>query len=274
RASVTSPICRVVPEISKAEERLVRNTHHPEVHMSRTLIVAVVLGTGIWSPGLAGGPAGEQGAKSVIGQAAQAMGADGLNTLEFSATGQDFALGQAYNPSAPWPKFIEKSYTRVIDYRTPATRVDRIRLQGENPPHGGGLQPIRGEQPQTQTTIVSASTPWVQQLDIWMTPHGFLKAAAAGNATVNARTLNGKKYDVLSFTGRNKAQVNGYVNDRHVVERVETWIDNAMLGDMLFEAIYTEYKDFNGVMFPTRIVQKQGGYPIFDLTVSDVKPNA
>jgi glyoxylase-like metal-dependent hydrolase (beta-lactamase superfamily II) len=43
---------------------------------------------------------------------------------------------------------------------------------------------------------------------------------------------------------------------------------------MSFEALYSDYKDYGGIKFPTHIVQKQGGYPILDLTVSDVKPNA
>src|SRR5204863_1285094 len=86
-------------------------------------------------------------------------------------------------------------------------------------------------------------------------------------------TLGGKKYTVLTFTGQNKAKVNGYINDQNMVERVETWIDNAMLGDMLFDATYTGYKDFGGVKFPTKIVQRQGDYPILDLTITDVKPN-
>jgi glyoxylase-like metal-dependent hydrolase (beta-lactamase superfamily II) len=58
-----------------------------------------------------------------------------------------------------------------------------------------------------------------------------------------------------------------------MVEKVETWIDNTVLGDMLFEALYSNYKDFGGIKFPSQITQKQGGYPIFDLTVTDVKPN-
>src|SRR5439155_6342397 len=97
---------------------------------------------------------------------------------------------------------------------------------------------------------------------------------AMNNATVKAQTIAGKKYDVLTFTGQNKAQVNGYINDQHLVERVETWIDSPYLGDMLFDASYSNYKDFGGVKFPMKIVQKQGDYPIFDLTVTDVKPNA
>ena len=55
--------------------------------------------------------------------------------------------------------------------------------------------------------------------------------------------------------------MNGYINDQNLVERVETWIDNALLGDMLFEARYSDYKDFGGVKFPMHIVQTQGGYP-------------
>jgi glyoxylase-like metal-dependent hydrolase (beta-lactamase superfamily II) len=219
------------------------------------------------------GVSAAQDAKTVLGDASKALGADTLNTVEYSATGFDYVLGQAYNPSSPWPKFINKTYTRAIDFRTPASKVDRIRMQGENPPRGGGQQPVIGEQPQTQTIIVGPNTPWVQQLEIVMMPHGFVRAAAAKNATVKAQTVGGKRYNVVTFTGDNKALVNGYINDQHLVEKVETWIDSPYLGDMLFEASYSNYRDFNGVKFPMKIVQKQGDYPIFDLTVSDVKVN-
>jgi glyoxylase-like metal-dependent hydrolase (beta-lactamase superfamily II) len=218
--------------------------------------------------------ASAQDAKTVIANASKTLGVDTLKTVQYSATGFDFALGQAPNPSSPWPKFINKSYTRAIDFETPASRVDRVRVQGENPPHGGGQQPIVGEQPVNQTIIVGAGTPWVQQLEIWMMPHGFLRAAAARNATLDSKTIGGKKYTVVTFLGDNKAKVNGYINAQNLVDRVETWIDNPFLGDMPFEAIYSDYKDVAGAKFPMHIVQKQGGYPVFDLTVADVKANA
>ena len=223
---------------------------------------------------LVGLSASAQDARTVVANASKAIGVDALKTVQYSATGSDFVLGQAPNPSAPWPRFTNKSYTRAINFETPASRVDRVRVQGENPPHGGGQQPLVGEQPQNQTVIVGAGTPWVQQLEIWMLPHGFLRAAAARNATAESKTMGGKKYTVVSFAGDNKAKVNGYINDKNQVERVETWIDNAFLGDTLFEAIYTDYKDVGGAQFPMHIVQKQGGFPIFDLTLTDVKANA
>src|SRR6185295_16423922 len=212
-----------------------------------------------------------QDAKSVIDDASKAMGS--MKTVEYSGSGFDFALGQNVNPTQPWPKFINKTYKRTMNFETPAYRMERIRMQGENPPRGGGQQPIVGEQNQNQTVVVGPNTAWVQQLELWMMPHGFLQAAAKNNATLSSKNIDGKKYNVLTFTGQNKAKVNGYINDQKMVERVETWIDNAMLGDMLFDATYSGYKDFGGVKFPTRIVQKQGDYPILDLTITDVKPN-
>ena len=218
--------------------------------------------------------ASAQDATTVIANASKAIGVDSLKTVQYSATGLDFALGQAPNPSSPWPKFINKSYTRVINFETPASKVDRVRTQGENPPHGGGQQPIVGEQPQSQTIVVTADTPWAQQLEIWIMPHGFLRAAAKRNAALEAKTVGGKKYSVLSFTGDNKAKVSGYINAQNQVERVETLIDNPFFGDMPFDAVYSDYKDVGGAQFPMHIVVRQGGYPTFDLNVTDVKPNA
>jgi glyoxylase-like metal-dependent hydrolase (beta-lactamase superfamily II) len=215
-----------------------------------------------------------QDGQVVIATALKAMGADNLKTIEYSATGFDFVLGQAPNPSSPWPKFTNKSYRRQIDFEAPASRVERVRVQFENPPRGGGQQPVRGEQAQNQTIVIGPNTPWTQQLEIWMTPHGFLRAAGARMASASSTTIGGRRLTVLSFIGQSGAQVKGYVNDQNLVERVETWVDDAFLGDTPFDAVYSDYRDFGGVKFPMRIVQNQGGYPIFDLSVTEVKPNA
>ena len=218
----------------------------------------------------------EQDAKTVISGATKALGADNLKTVEFSGSGFDYAIGQAPNPNLPWPKFIDKTYSRVVDLDAPASRMQRIRTQFENPPHGGGQQPIIGEQKQEQ--VVAAGSPQAGALrdELMMTlPYSFLRsAAAASDASVKSQTMGGKKYTVLSFTGSNKAAVRGYLNSDNLVERVETKIDNNVLGDMPFETAFSDYKDFGGVKFPTHIVQKQGGFPVLDLTITDVKPNA
>jgi hypothetical protein len=42
---------------------------------------------------------------------------------------------------------------------------------------------------------------------------------------------------------------------------VESWNTNPVLGDMLTETTYADYKDFGGVQFPTEITQKQARFP-------------
>jgi glyoxylase-like metal-dependent hydrolase (beta-lactamase superfamily II) len=82
------------------------------------------------------------------------------------------------------------------------------------------------------------------------------------------------KYNVAEFRLDNKYNVVGYINDKNLLERVKTWIDNDVLGDMPVEVSYDVYKDFGGVKFPTSIIEKQGGFPVLILSVADVKPNA
>ena len=109
---------------------------------------------------------------------------------------------------------------------------------------------------------------------IWLTPHGFIKAAMAGNAAAKAETVRGAKKTAISFTTPSKVRLEGTLNEQNLVERIETWVDNPVLGDMLVEAVFSDYKDFGGVKFPTHILQREGGYPVLDLTITDVKPNA
>jgi glyoxylase-like metal-dependent hydrolase (beta-lactamase superfamily II) len=215
--------------------------------------------------------AAAQDAKTVVDGAVKAMGAENLGSVRYSGSGFNFALGQAPNPSSPWPKFNVKTYERVIDFDAGATRESMVRTQAENPPRGGGLQPIVGERAQTQ--VNGFREPWAQQFEVWVNPAGFLKGALSNSATVQSKTVSGKKYNVVSFTAESKYKVNGYINDQNMIEKVETWVDNPVLGDMPVEVSYSDYKEFHGMKFPTKIAEKQGGYPVLDLTISDANKN-
>lgn len=106
----------------------------------------------------------------------------------------------------------------------------------------------------------------------WLTPHGFLKGAAANAATAKVSSEHGKK--VVTFTAFGKYNVKGTINAQNLVEHVETLVDVPYTGDTLVEGVYSEYKDFGGVKFPIHMVMKEGGYPTLDLTVADVQPNS
>src|SRR5580658_7165522 len=123
----------------------------------------------------AGAPAQVQDARAVVESAVKAMGAGNLGSIRYSGSGFTYALGQAVNPSSPWPKFNATMYERVIDFDAGSTRQVLVRTQAENPPRGGGQQPIIGEQNQTATN--GFEEPWASRFEVWMTPAGFLKGA-------------------------------------------------------------------------------------------------
>ena len=88
---------------------------------------------------------GAQDSKAALDAASAALGAPGLRSIEFSGRGFDYIFGQPYDASSPWPRFSVPAMTVSIDYTTPAIRDDRRRQQYENPPLGGGFQPLAGE---------------------------------------------------------------------------------------------------------------------------------
>ena len=228
---------------------------------------------------LLGGIALAQDAKTVLQNATKVIG--DVKSIQFSGTGHLAAVGQAWNPTSPWPETIVKSYTRTIDYGSQSSREELVRNEGD-PPAKGGAAPFGGDQ--RQVNLVSGQYAWNQpgnapqpavaaaeerQLQIWLTPHGFLNGAMQNNATAR----KGKGGTEVSFTAMGKFKVTGTVDSQGMVTKTETRIPNPVLGDMLVETDYSAYKDFTGVKFPTVIVQKQGGYPLLDLAVTDVKTN-
>jgi hypothetical protein len=109
-------------------------------------------------------------------------------------------------------------------------------------------------------------------LQVWLTPHGFLKAAAENHASARPGEDTGQKVTILTFTlGKNK--IVGTIDSRNLVTKVETWMANPVLGDMPFETEYSDYREFGGMKFPAHIFQKQGGSMTFDLTVTSAQAN-
>lgn len=210
--------------------------------------------------------------KTVVDRSLKAMGAENVKTLVISGEGADGCVGQPYNPnSAWWRRFSNKEYVRSIDLEARGWRLKRVRGEGETPGRGGcGAGPI-ADQRQNQVTMAGPMASWNSQLEYILLPEGFLRVALEKNASVKTETIKGKKYTVLSFMGDNKAPVEGYIDDAGYVDRVETKIDNNVLGDIVWDAEYSDWKDFNGLKFPTHIVQHQGEPKYFELTVNDVK---
>jgi len=221
---------------------------------------------------LIAGTAAAQDARTVIGNASKAMGVDGLNSVTFYGAGANFNLGQNNNSNAPWPRINANDYVRAIDFAQPASRATWVTYAA--PVTGGPAVQGNGQQ-----NITPANMAWAQQLEIWITPWGFLKGAAANNATVQAQTIGGRRFNVVTFNAPVKSpggqpyRVVGYIGPQGLVERVQTRLENPIFGDMLVDAEYTNYRDSNGLMFPAEWVQKRGGHPFFELQILGAHAN-
>ena len=210
-----------------------------------------------------------QDSRTALNDAVRTLGVAELKSVQYSGTGFVFAFAQNYRPDLPYPKF-HATYSRTIDYDRGVAREEIVRTQFENPPRGGGGQPLYSEA-RAAATVTGNST-WGGGA-LALTPHGFLKAAMAGKPNTTALRVDGKPMTMVSLIVRDQYTVNGYINAQGLVEKIDTWTANPILGDTLIETTFANYRSFGPVQFPTRIVQKQGGFPVLELSVADVTPN-
>jgi glyoxylase-like metal-dependent hydrolase (beta-lactamase superfamily II) len=248
----------------------------------KTLLAGLALSTGavalVPSPALA-----QESAAGVLKRASAAMGAP--NTIRYAGEGTGWTFGQAYLPEMPWPKITVHNQTRTINYATGSMREEMTLSRAE--PRGGGGYPLAGQQRNDQ--YVSGNFAWNQVAvapiagprfvpdrthQLWTTPHGVINAALRNNATVRWLPANGKPLAAVSFTDPGKFTATVFINDDYLVERVESRLPDAVLGEVSAVTAYSDYRDFGGVKFPTRIQQSQGGHPTLDLAVKEVQPNA
>ena len=217
-------------------------------------------------------------AQNRLEQAATAMGAASLNSIQYSGSGNVYSFGQGYEPGERWPLFKQRTYNASINYQTPAMRLIQVRSQGEVPPRGGGQQALAGDQ--RAVSVVSAKFAWQEAGNqaqpnngtaaertraIWSTPHGVIKAAMANSGKVDGNTVT------VSVEGR---EFKATLNAQNLVEKVVYLSTNEVIGDYPIEISYTDYGDFGGIKFPRHIVMNEDGHPTLDITVNDVRPNA
>jgi glyoxylase-like metal-dependent hydrolase (beta-lactamase superfamily II) len=230
----------------------------------------------------ASGIASAQDAPTVIANAQKALG--GVTSITYSGSAKDVAFQQCGASAAQMncqgthdPMRPITNYVRVIDLNAPASR----HTGGTNNIGPGGSTTTAPGTFFQQVTAQQAdlTQPWAGSIEFYVTPWGFLKGAAANNATVARRRVDGKQYNVVTWSPAVKAPsgkaytINGYVNDANQVERVETWVGENLMGDMHVVANYTGWKDFGGAMAPSKIVQTRGGLPFFEVDVTAARAN-
>jgi len=234
--------------------------------MLRTLAVTVLLMAALSPSSVA------QDAKTVIDDASRAMGLTGVNAITYAGSAATGNFGQSRTISFGLASTSINNYTRTIDFTQPASRTTGVTIP---PAVRGGPPP----QPGTFNQFITADAPWIQQLQIWVTPWGFLKGAAANNATMRSQKINGTTFKIVTWMTPQKApsgqpyRVVGYINPQNLIEHVETWVEHPILGDMHVDTLYSNYLDFGGLKVPSKIDQRQTGMSTFVAAITSASAN-
>ena len=252
------------------------------MRLGQTLTVGVVVSA------LAGGgahagtsDASYQKAKQTLDAGIQAIG--GLETLRAvkevwrSGTGTNWAQGQSMKPDALITRAVEvKSFSDFANRKSATETVvsgagaltarNRAVLQGDA---GFNHNVVGG----TLTAMAPGAIAGARNA-LRRDPAALLLTALG-----RAETLRSLSNDTIAFADTDGTQFAlTFDATTHLLSKVETLGDNAVLGDALTELVLSEYKDFpaggSTVKLPTRSVTRVAGDTTQDLKYAEVKLNA
>ena len=204
--------------------------------------------------------------EATIARASQAMGGSNLKSIRYTADGTGYTFGQAFVPGAAWPKITVHSQVRSINYDTGSMREEITISRAE--PTGGGGYPLQGQQRNDQ--FVSGVYAWNQTPagpqpgprfvgdrvhQLWITPHGVLKAAQRNKATAQTRSDG---TTALTFSEPGRFGATAVIGADGLVQRVDSRVPDPVLGEVDVVTRYSNYRDVAGVKFPGRIEQTHG----------------
>ena len=292
----------------------------------RILFLVSVLFGGTGAAGVAQQfPPGYVDPGPVLQAAARAIGTANVKCLTVSGTAYDGAVGQQKETgkNVDWPRIDSlANYTRTMNWEARTMKEEFDRTPGLNPAawkYGIGWTDGPLQQNRHQMFMVNGNHAWhmdgfgaepvasppqdaeIYQLEMWLNPHGFLKAAMMPGANPKAvwrwelgetgrdgpQTVP-EKVTVVSITVNGKYRVDATINQQHMLQRIHTWVPDPVLGDMNYEHEFTNasYIDLgDGVKFPTVWHSHEGwddnsqsqnistGHNAFGGSLSDIKAN-
>jgi len=228
----------------------------------------------------------------ILAAASAAIGEDKLSCISISGQAYTGKVGQQFinGYEIDWPRGEPlRNYTRIIDWENVRMLETFDREPGHNPAswkYGlGWYSGTPTQQEERQVFSLNGQYGWSQdgedarpvaarpldverwQLDMWLTPHGFLKAARLPGANPRATwrwelgemgrdgaTVNPEKVTIVSITVMDKYRVDATINSENLLQRTHTWVPDAVIGDTNYEHEFSnaDYIDIgDGIRFPT-----------------------
>ena len=258
----------------------------------------------------------------LLAAVSEEIGEANLRCITYSGSGYSGAVGQTYENAVniDWPRIDSMSnYTRTINWEAGTSVEIFTRQPGLTPASykygigwNGGTPTQQFPQ---QTHIVNGTTAWsidgnnqpvavspdiaeIYQLDLWLNPHGFLKAARMPGANPVAfwrweqiekgrdgNVVSPEKMHVVAITMMGKYRVDATINPQNQIQRIKTTVNIPALGDFNIEHESTDQRTFDNVKWPINWHSHQGwddnwqfyrqstGHNAYGGTFADVEPN-
>jgi hypothetical protein len=206
-------------------------------------------------------------------------GIDIINTMEFQASGVSDMEGRS----------VKTDYHAAIGYNPVAARLEVTRT-----PEGGAAQHaiyvVRETYAWDESEIGAGlvggkgvATPAMSAvrnrlLPIWMLPYGVVKAAYAAGDKAIVSTEAGATVITVPLSGQLAGiTLKATLDAKNLITKVEARADNPALAGLASEVEYSNYADhaevLTDVKSPGRIVRKQGGRTVLDITVKTWETN-
>jgi glyoxylase-like metal-dependent hydrolase (beta-lactamase superfamily II) len=210
---------------------------------------------------LLAGSLSAEDARAVIAEASRTMGVVDLTAVTLAGTAAYGNFGQSRTLSFGLTSTTIGNYNRTFDF---ARGIAHSIGVAEPPGAPNGVPPGPFDD------LITPASPGVKRLEIWTTPWGFLRgAAAASKLTLKTQTVDNVRYKVVSWTtpfGASSGRpytIAGYISPAMIVDKVETWIDHPLMGDLEVMFNYSNYQDAAGLKVPTKVSQKNIGMEVY-----------
>src|SRR5688572_10058720 len=237
----------------------------------------------------------------ILAAASKAINEQSVRCITFSGVGYSGPVGQTFENAVniDWPRSEMANYSRTINWETGTSKETFDRKPGNNPAswkYGlGWVGGTRTQQQSRQTHAVNGRYAWhidgdgapvaaspemaeVYQLDMWLNPHGFLKAARMAGANPRAlwrweqiekgrdgnvvpfgtQTSGSEKVHVVGITVLGKYRVDATINSQNIITRIKTTVNDNVLGDFNIEQESTNFMPAGESQWPIAWHSHQG----------------
>ena len=226
--------------------------------------------------------------QALLQQAEAALqGSAAARSLVVTGMGAGNTFGQAWQPTMAWPGLNYSAMKRSYNLDTGGFAEEFARSRSE--PNGGGAVPLIGQGEQRASGFARDGFAWSptgpgtfaagpvalpgRVNDLWTTtPQSALAAAKRFNAVAGQRSDGGASVNTLSFIAPGQLKATLVLDTKGLVTRVESVMPHPVLGDTAASVEFLDYAPTAslGGLFPQRIRQMQGGFPVLDLRVTSV----